>query len=77
MKEIIMVVGLTLSFASIAGTGSVLTLQDLVAHTKAYNEESYEIMDEIPKACRTVTRCTTDFRGNTTCTAELVCDWDK
>ena len=31
-------------------------------------------IDPLTAQCRTITRCTTDFKGNVTCSAELVCD---
>lgn len=77
MKKIITGLSLVLSMSSFAGINKVLTLADLVDQTKQYNEESYEVMGEIPESCRSVTKCTTDFKGNTTCSVELVCDIKK
>jgi hypothetical protein len=77
MKRFIAVLSLAVSMSSIASTDSVLNLRDLVNHTKGYNDQKMELMDARVDACKTITECKSDFKGNTTCSAKLVCDWKK
>jgi hypothetical protein len=77
MRTIFTIAALTLSLSTFASSNSIQTVEDLAIRTAEAQEalmENEGISTKSLKACKTVTSCTTDFKGNSSCTAKLVCD---
>lgn len=65
---------ITLLSLSVVANVDESQLADLSIRVQEANRTVYEIMGKEPQSCKSVTSCTTDFQGKSSCTTKLICD---